>query len=232
MGIGLRVALAGSFAEALEAEERRLGETLHGAADRAGGVLKERWRGAVRAAGLGESVARTIRSDTYPQTFKTRGRAVTLNPATLVYSKAPHILLGHAGETIGPRSAKYLAIPTEFTPITRSGGRGKRGPMPLSEFIATYGERSLARIPLGEDRFALVARAGFGLSRSKTRTRGLGRRLTGRSRRGQRELLMYVLVRQVRLGKRLDLDAMLEEARVLWPRLLAEEIAREFGANA
>lgn len=231
MGIGLRVAIAGSFREALEAEERRLGVALAGAASRAGEVLKERWRGAVRAAGLGEAVARAIRADTYPAAFKVRGRAVTLNPATLVYSKTPHILLGHAGETIGPAGARYLAIPTEFTPLTR-GGRGRRGPMPLAEFLSTFGQRSLARIPLDGDRVALVARTGFGRSRSTTRTRGLGRRLGGRSRRGEEQLLMYVLVRQVRLRRRLDPDAMLDEARILWPRLLAEAIAREFGANA
>lgn len=234
MSIGLRVAIAGSLKEALEAEERRIGQSLHRAATRAGEALKERWRAAIRGAGLGENVARAIRSDVYPsgpRTFKARG-AMTLSPATLVYSKTPHILLGHAGETIGPRSGRYLAIPTEFAPLSRKGGRGKRGPMPLAEFIATYGKRALARVPLGNDRFALVARQGFGVSRSKTRTRGLGRALTSKSRRGQKELLMYVLVREVKLAKRLDLDAMLEEARTLWPRVLADEIAREFGPNA
>ena len=75
---------------AMMAAEIRAGEKAVTAATReAGTTLKTAWRGQITGAGLGQRLARTIRSEQYP-----RGQP-SLNAATLVWSKAPKIINAH-----------------------------------------------------------------------------------------------------------------------------------------
>lgn len=226
-----KLAIEGRLTRYLEEEASAIGAVLHGAAVEAADVVKRDWRRAIRAAGLGDKIANTIRSNTYPPRLRMVGRKGTrtsLSPATLVYSRAPHILSGHAGAAISAQG-KYLAIPTEFTPNSRKR-RGAR--MMLPEFLQTFGASSLARIPLANGNVALVAREGFAVSRSKTKTRGLGRQIKSASRRGEKALIMYVLVERVALPRRLDLEAMYRRAERYWPRIVRAALARGLGGES
>jgi len=102
---------------AMMAAEIRAGEKAVTAATReAGNILKTAWRAQIVGAGLGQRLARSIRSQTYP-----KGRQ-SLNAAALVWSKAPVIIGAHdTGPLIRSRNGFWLAIPTE------AAGRGFRG---------------------------------------------------------------------------------------------------------
>jgi hypothetical protein len=81
--------------------------------------LKTALREQVVAAGLGGRLANTWRGKVYPD----KGRQ-SVNPATLVYSKAPNIVdaFSRAPLIVPVNGTRYLAIPTENVPHK---GRGK-----------------------------------------------------------------------------------------------------------
>lgn len=228
----LRLAIEGRLSDHLEEEAGAIAAALHAAAVEGADVIKRDWRRAVRAAGLGDRVANTIRSNIYPPRPPMTGRAGSrsFGPASMVFSRAPHILTGHTGATISPEG-KYLPVPTEFTPLARGKvGRGRGAArMSLPEFLQAFGQNSLARVPLPNGNIALVARAGWAESRSRTRTRGRGRQVKSASRRGEKPLIMFVLVERVRLPRRIDLEAMYARAERHWPRILRAALARALG---
>jgi len=99
---------------AMMAAEIAAGEKAVSAATReAGTTLKSAWRGQITGAGLGQRLARTIRSEQYP-----KGQP-SLNVAALVWSNAPAIVGAHdTGPLIRSKTGFWLAIPTE------AAGRG------------------------------------------------------------------------------------------------------------
>ena len=81
-------------------------------------IALERWRGQITGAGLGQRLARTIRSEQYP-----KGQP-SLNAAALVWSKAPDIVSAHdTGPMIRSRNGFWLTIPTAAAGKSRRGGR-------------------------------------------------------------------------------------------------------------
>ena len=93
---------------AVMAAEIKAGERAVSAAMReAGSKLKTAWRGQITGAGLGQRLANSIRSQTYPKVGE------SLSAAALVWSKAPQIINAHdAGLMIRSKSGFWLAIPT------------------------------------------------------------------------------------------------------------------------
>jgi len=80
--------------------------------------LKSDWRRQITGAGLGDRLARTIRSAQYP-----KGKA-SLNAAALVWSNAPMIVGAHeTGPLIRSKSGLWLAIPTAAAGKSTRGGR-------------------------------------------------------------------------------------------------------------
>ena len=70
--------------------------------------LQAELRSQIAGAGLGERLARTWRSETYPRA------GTSLTPAGLVWSKAPKLVRAFAyGALIRSRNGLFLAIPTE-----------------------------------------------------------------------------------------------------------------------
>ena len=67
------------------AGERAVTETMR----TSGSLLRDAWRNQITAGGLGNRLARTIRSQTYP-----RG-GTSMEAATLVWTKAPEIVAAH-----------------------------------------------------------------------------------------------------------------------------------------
>ena len=108
---------------AMMAAEIKAGEKAVTAATReAGTSLKTAWRGQITGAGLGQRLARTIRSEQYP-----KGQP-SLNAAALVWSKAPEIINAHdTGPLIRSRNGFWLAIPTEAAGKSRRGGGSRPG---------------------------------------------------------------------------------------------------------
>jgi hypothetical protein len=171
------------------------GEKAVSAATReAGAGLKTAWRGQITGAGLGRRLANSIRSQTYPKAGE------SLNAAALVWSKAPVIVSAHdAGPLIRSRNGLWLAIPTE------AAGRGLRG----SKLTPSAWERrSGLRL-----RF-IYRRRGPSLLVAEGRLNTKGRAVASRSKtgRGLTTVPIFLLVRQVKLPKRLNLDRDAERA--------------------
>lgn len=160
----------------------------------AGTGLKTAWRGQITGAGLGPRLARTIRAQTYP---KARN---SLNAAALVWSKAPVIISAHdTGPLIRSRGGLWLAIPTEAA----GKGRGGKSPTPR-EWEARTG-LELRFIP---------RRRGPSLLIAEGRLNTKGRAVASRSKtgRGLTSVPIFLMIRQVRLRKRLDLAREAEQA--------------------
>jgi len=168
--------------ESLQFESERIDEAnLRAMATIADGV-KEDWRDQVVAAGLGQPLARAVRSRVYAN--RDRGG----NPAAFVWSKAPQIMsLFASGATIrAVNGARYLWIPTENVPR----GRRRRAATP-EDVRARFGPfiyRPSSRTP--GNLVALVAARG------------------SKARRGQPQRLihMFTLARQRRGTKRIELE--------------------------
>ncbi len=199
MTISFSPDLARIMAEETEAAERAvtLGVT------QAGERLKSDWRAQVTGAGLGTKLARTIRSARYPK------QGTSIGAASLVWSKAPQIVGAHdEGAPIRSKNGFWLAIPT---PVARE--RIRRGPldpgiwekrtgMPL-RFIYRRGGPSL--LVADNVRFTKSGRIRENVTRRKDGTSYS--RLAGRT-----IVPIFLLVPQVKLPKRLDLERDAREA--------------------
>jgi hypothetical protein len=185
------------------AAEIRAGEKAVTAATReAGTSLKTAWRSQITGAGLGTRLARTIRSEQYP-----KGQP-SLNAAALVWSKAPDIVSAHdAGPLIRSRNGFWLTIPTTAAGKSRRGGR-------ISP--VEWERRTGLRL-----RF-VYRRTGPSLLVAESRLNKGGRAVASRSKtgRGMTTVPIFLLVPQVRLPKRLDLDRDAERAHDSLPGLI------------
>ena len=174
---------------AIMADELAAGEKAVTAATReAGTSLKTAWRSQITGAGLGQRLARTIRSEQYP-----KGRP-SLNAAALVWSKAPDIVSAHdTGPLIRSRNGFWLTIPTAAAGKSRRGGR-------ISP--VEWERRTGLRL-----RF-VYRRSGPSLLVAEGRLNKGGRAVASRSKtgRGLTTVPIFLLVPQVKLPKRLDLD--------------------------
>jgi hypothetical protein len=171
--------------------------------------LKDRWRGQITGAGLGPRLARTIRQRDFP------AREPSLKAASLVYSRAATIV--HAfdqGVTIRSKHGFFLAIPT--------AAAGVRGPDGKRITPGGWERRTGMRL-----RFVYRRRGPSLLVADDARLNGAGlaRAKRGRRRRdgvltGAQTVPIFLLVPQVSLRKRLDLDREARTAAVRLPGLI------------
>jgi hypothetical protein len=205
----LSAALSGDL-RILLAEEVRAAETAVTAGVRqAGQALKAELRQQVTSAGLGGRLANAWRDRHYPN-----GK---VDAASLVWTMAPQIIRAFdEGVTIRSQRGRWLAIPTESAP--RRGTDGRR----ISP--STFPEHRLGRL-------RLVMRPGKapllvvdGLRASTGRRGGFRRASTRALRTGQGvvTVVMFVLVPQVRLRKRLDIEGAARRWHAHLPRLVIE----------
>jgi hypothetical protein len=185
------------------AAEIRAGEKAVTAATReAGNGLKTAWRAQITGAGLGQRLARTIRSERFP-----KGKP-SLNAAALVWSKAPLIIGAHeTGPLIRSKDGFWLAIPTTAAGKSSRGGRITPG---------EWERRTGLRL-----RF-VYRRSGPSLLVAEGRLNTRGRAVASRSKsgRGVATVPIFLLVPQVRLPKRLDLARDAERAQNSVPGLI------------
>lgn len=176
------------------------GEKAVTAAVRDAGIgLRDNWRNQIVSAGLGQRVARTIRAETYPK------RRDSLNAAAMVWSRAPVILEAHnTGPLIRSADGFWLAIPTEAAGKSLCAGRITPG---------EWERRTGLRL-----RF-IYRRSGPSLLIAEARLSNKGRAVRSRSKtgRGLTSVPIFLLVPQVRLSKRLDLERPAEAALAALP---------------
>lgn len=165
--------------------------------------LKSDWRRQITGAGLGDRLARTIRSAQYP-----KGKA-SLNAAALVWSNAPMIVGAHeTGPLIRSKSGLWLAIPTAAAGKSTRGGR-----ISPKEWEQRRGLQ-LRFVYRSRGPSLLVAEGSLN-------SRGLGVASRAKTGRGMATVPIFLLVRQVKLAKRLDLSRSAEAAVTRIPGAIA-----------
>lgn len=207
-----RVAMT-DMAELMAGTEEDIGRALTGAMRENTEALKADWRDQVVGAGLGVRLGRTVRGRTYP------AAGSSLDPAGWVWTKAPTLMDAYdRGVTLHPTDGRfYMAVPTLNVPrrgrhilspvevearfdqdlIIRPGRRGN-----LLAFIDVQAARWVAG--QGKAYGARGARAGYG----------------PRPTRRPLLKLMFTLVKQVKVRKRLDLDQVADRATARFPGFL------------
>ncbi|WP_333817880.1 DUF6441 family protein [Tabrizicola sp.] len=172
----------------------------------AGRALLDDWRGQVRASGLGSRLANSVRQSDFPRS------GTSLRAASLVWTKAPDIL--HAfdgGVLIRGKDGLWLAIPLPAAGIT---GLGRQRITPWR-----WEQRTGMRL-----RF-VYRRSGPSLlvaDDARLTSRGFAAAKSGRRRRdgvltGAQTVPVFLLLRQVKMPKKLDLDRLAREATARLP---------------
>lgn len=179
--------------------------------------LKTDLRSDVVAAGLGQRLANTWRGKTYPES------GASIEAAAFVWSKAPNIVDAFdRGVTIRSRHGFWLAIPTPAAGSTglsatgarkriTPGGWERRTGMRL-RFVYRRGRPSLLVADNARLTKQGLARANIGRSKSGA----IYTRIAGRS-----TVVIFILVPQVTLRKRLDVDAIATRWAARVPGLIA-----------
>jgi hypothetical protein len=172
----------------------------------AGRGLRDDWRGQVRASGLGTRLANTVRQADFPRS------GASLRAASLVWTKAPDVL--HAfdgGVLIRGKDGLWLAIPL---PAAGVNGLGRQRVTPWH-----WEQRTGMRL-----RF-VYRRNGPSLliaDDARLNSRGLAASKGGRRRRdgvltGAQSVPVFLLLRQVKMPKKLDLHRLARHATVRLP---------------
>lgn len=207
----LDVSIGASLVTILRREYLLGEEAVSHAVAEAGDELKQSWRNQIVAAGLGRRLAGTIRSEYFPR------HTVSMNAATLVWSKAPRIVSAHdEGSLIRSRDGFWLAIPTEaagkhFTGRKMTPGEWEQRTGLRLRFVYRPGRPAL--LVADEMRAKAGRRGGFAVASATARRTG----------RGLTTVPIFVLVPQVKLAKRLDLEADARRVQAGLPgRIVAE----------
>ena len=216
--MNLAVKLGRSLQGDMQAELRDIERAVATGTREAGRGLKTELRRQVAGSGLGQRLANSWRDRHYPN----QG----LDAASLVYTKAPQIVRAFdEGAVIRSRRGRFLAIPTESAP--RKGTDGRRiSPSTFPEH--RFGPLRFVPRPSGPS-LLVVDGLRASLSRQTGELRGF-RRATERARRsgqGLTTVVMFLLVPQVKLGKRLDVARAAEHWSAQLPALIEQQLRSE-----
>lgn len=198
----LDLSVTGDIVSAMRAEILAGEKAVTSAMRAAGSGLKSDWRTQITRARLGQRLANTIRSKTYPAAGE------SLEAAALVWSNAPQIIGAHdTGPLIRSKDGFWLAIPT---PAAGKGSRGK---------ALTPGEWERRR---GLRLRFIYRRNGPSLlvAEGRLNSRGLGVASRSKTGRGKSTVPIFLLVPQVKLTKRLDLAQDATRAQAAIPGLI------------
>ncbi len=202
-----------------EATHLRVARGARNAAERLAVRGKLRLRQDVLRGGLGQRVANAWRADVYPRSASIQ----THGPAVFIHSKAPKIVRAFSrATTIRSANGVYLAIPTDNTPR-----RGRRLATPV-EVEAMFNQDLVFRPGRGGQMLAFVSamrtKSGKGFRKAAKRRAKDGRE--------NEMVLMFVMVRQVRLRKRLDTQRIFDELGREWPTVLGQELTTALAAGS
>ena len=198
----LDLSVTGDIVTAMRAEILAGEKAVTAAMRTSGSNLKSDWRAQITRARLGQRLANTIRSKTFPAAGE------SLEAAALIWSNAPQIIGAHdTGPLIRSKDGFWLAIPT---PAAGKGTRGK---------ALTPGEWERRR----GLRLRFVYRRGgpsLLVADGRLNSRGLGVASRSKTGRGQSTVPIFLLVPQVKLSKRLSLERDAERAQAAIPGLI------------
>lgn len=226
MSLLVQIAWQGDLATFARDTHLKFARGARTAADRMLVQAKLAYRAPVRQA-FGDRLANTVRGKIYPESASVH----THSPTILIYSKAPKILFAFAtGVTIHGVNGVWLAIPTRDVPRKRQGR-----PLSVEETKERFG-KNLVLIPGSGGRGLGSAHSGVMLLvlkelkiRRKTgRWRNASQREIGRG--ASHDVVMFILVRQVTLQKRLDWSGITEALGSVWVDLFSTELARALGS--
>lgn len=172
----------------------------------AGRGLRDDWRGQVRASGLGSRLANTVRQADFLRS------GASLRAASLVRTKAPDIL--HAfdgGVLIRSKDGLWLAIPLPAAGLTGLGGQRitpGRWEQRTGKRLRFVYRRNGPSLLVADD--------------ARLNSRGLAAAKGGRRRRdgiltGAQTVPVFLLLRQVKMPKKLDLDGLARNATARLP---------------
>ena len=209
----LALAITGNMRLEMERQAEQLAMAVTSATKIAGKGLQSELR-AQATAQLGVGVGRAWRLKVYPE------RGASAGAAALVYSKAPNIVRAFTeGATIKSEAGFFLAIPTDAAPRRGTGGKritpsnfpeNRLGPL---RFV--YRRQGPSLLVADGLRARTGKRGGFGRAGKRARERG-----------NTATVVMFILVPQVRLRKRLDLNGPARAWSARMPRLIAREYLR------
>jgi len=201
--------------------EDDIGASLKAAIGEAGKLLQADLRQDVINAGLGSKLANAWRARTYP------ANGPSLDPAAWVWTKAPKLIdVFQQGVTIRSRDGFWLAIPTPAAGSVTgyrnaAGGRTRITP-------GAWERRTGLRLRLIYRR---GKRTSFLVSSDvRINTRGVAAPNIGKSKAGgsftrltaRASAIIFILVPQVRLNKRLNGDALAMRGGARIPALIAK----------
>jgi Family of unknown function (DUF6441) len=207
-----------SFRADMQAELRDIELAVASGTRDAGRSLRTELRRQVTGAGLGQRLANSWRDSHYPNQ--------RLDAASLVYTRAPQIIRAFdEGAVIRSRRGRFLAIPTENAP--RKGTDGRRiKPSTFPEH--RFGPLRFVPRPSGPSLLVVVGlRASF--SRNTGELRGFRQAMDRARRSGQglTTVVMFLLVPQVKLRKRLDVARAAERWSGQLPALIEQQLRSE-----
>lgn len=205
----IRAALEGDLRKIVAREVSVLGRGIKAGTQAATDGLKDKLRRQVREAGLSSSVEKAWQAKVYP-------KGDSMGAAGLVFSKARRI---HAafdgGAEIRPKNGEWLVIPLPAArklkldlDYARSRGGKPRHWSDVDAAIRRFG--ALRRVVLPGGRILLVA---SGVTAAGQRRKVRQTRNGAVQGIGNTSMPLFLLVRRVRLGKRLDIDAAVSDAR-------------------
>jgi hypothetical protein len=214
----LAAAIARSLQADMQAELRDIELAVASGTRDAGHGLRTELRRQVTSAGLGQRLANSWRDKHYPNQ--------KLDAASLVYTKAPQIIRAFdEGAVIRSRRGLFLAIPTENAPKKGTDGR-RISPSTFPEH--RFGPLRFVPRPSGPSLLVVDGlRASY--SRQTGQLRGF-RRATERAQRsghGLTTVVMFLLVPQVKLRKRLDVAGAAERWSGQLPALIERQLRSE-----
>jgi hypothetical protein len=219
MSLQVELAVSDNLASFAQQTHLRIARGARVAAEKQAARAKLALRGDVRAAGLGDRLANTWRVNVFPESASSR----THSPAVFVKSTASEIVTAFdQGATIRSKQGLWLAIPTENTPR-----KGRRLATPV-EVEAMFNQDLIFFHGRGGQMLAFV-------DAIKAKSGGKFRRATKRrTKDGRRNelVLMFVMVRQVTLRKRLNWSRIFDELAKQWAQLFPAEIAAALNAGS
>ncbi len=195
------------MAQEVEEAEKAVSQGIQQATD----GLKGELRGQVTGAGLGNRLSKSWQSQIYPKGGK------SLNAAGFVYNKAPEIISAFAeGVTIRSKNGRFLAIPTQY--VIRRDNR-KLTPADFDEagiplrYVPPQGSRQVGLLVVDNFRVTKKGKAKVASNRALKTGRGLA------------TVVMFILVPETHLKKRLDIDSVAKK----WIDKLPELVVASWG---
>lgn len=217
----LKAALLGDLEKFLEEEVELRARSITGGVRHATEDLKHDLRVDVVRGGLGRRLSKSWRSKNFP------GSGYSLGAAGSVYTKSPKLIRAFdEGTVIRSADGFWLAIPTEHAPKT-GVGRKRINPSNFPEHslgkLRFVYRPKVSLLVVDNQRERKGKRGGFAPSRSKRALK------TGH---GLSTVIMFFLVPQVRLKRRLNVAAIERDAGAQLPRLVDEEYTRLGGTRS